>query len=111
MKIKMHAIYCFTVFVFCIHSSSFAQDHLKATVVERPSTATYNAHYVSNKKPLQPLVFIKLPVGSIKPDGWIKKYLELQRDGLTGKLGEISAWLEKKNNAWFSGTCQGDHGW
>jgi len=111
MKIKMHAIYCFTVFVFCIHSSSFAQDHLKATVVERPSTATYNAHYVSNKKPLQPLVFIKLPVGSIKPDGWIKKYLELQRDGLTGKLGEISAWLEKKNNAWFSGTGQGDHGW
>ena len=77
MKIKMHAIYCFTVFVFCIHSSSFAQDHLKATVVERPSTATYNAHYVSNKKPLQPLVFIKLPVGSIKPAGWIKKYLEL----------------------------------
>ena len=111
MKIKIHAIYCFTVFAFCIHSSSFAQDHIKATVVERPSTATYNAHYVSNKKPLQPLVFIKLPVGSIKPNGWIKKYLELQRDGLTGKLGEISAWLEKKNNAWFSGTGQGDHGW
>src|SRR6185312_10415345 len=26
-------------------------------------------------------------------------------------LGEISAWLEKKNNAWFSGTGEGDHGW
>ena len=57
------------------------------------------------------MVFIKLPVGAIKPEGWILKYLELQRDGLTGKLGEISAWLEKKNNAWYSGTGKGDHGW
>ena len=35
----------------------------------------------------------------------------MQRDGLTGHLGEISAWLEKNNNAWFSGNGQGDHGW
>ena len=60
---------------------------------------------------MQPLHFIKLPVGSIKPEGWILKYLELQRDGLTGKLGEISAWLDKNNNAWFSGNGKGDHGW
>ncbi len=37
--------------------------------------------------------------------------MELQRDGLTGQLGEISAWLDKKNNAWFSGNGKGDHGW
>ena len=55
--------------------------------------------------------FVKLPIGSIQPKGWIKKYLELQRDGLTGHLGEISAWLDKKNNAWFSGNGTGDHGW
>ncbi len=112
MKIKNLIIYCFTVtFLFFSFDKLSAQNNLKATVVERPSTATYNAHYISNKKPLEPLVFIKLPVGGIKPEGWIKKYLELQRDGLTGKLGEISAWLEKKNNAWFSGTGEGDHGW
>ena len=79
--------------------------------VPRPQTNSLNKYYTSNRKPLAPLVFIKLPVTSIKPQGWIKKYLELQRDGLTGKLGEISAWLEKKNNAWFSGNGQGDHGW
>ena len=112
MKIKNLIICCFTViFIFFSFDKLSAQNNLKATIIERPSTATYNAHYVSNKKPLQPLVFIKLPVGSIQPEGWIKKYLELQRDGLTGKLGEISAWLEKKNNAWFSGTGEGDHGW
>lgn len=88
-----------------------AQQNLKVTIVERPPTNVINSFYVSNKKPLEPLVFIKLPVGSIKPEGWILKYLELQRDGLTGNLGEISAWLEKKNNAWFSGTGKGGHGW
>lgn len=87
------------------------QQTLKVSVVERPSTAKSNAFYVSNRQPLLPLYFIKLPVGSIKPEGWILKYLQLQRDGLTGKLGEISAWLEKNNNAWFSGNGQGDHGW
>ena len=114
MKIKILDICWFAAISF---SSIFsfknanAQKDLKATVVERPSTNVTNSYYVSNKKPLQPLVFIKLPVGAIKPEGWILKYLELQRDGLTGKLGEISAWLEKKNNAWYSGTGKGDHGW
>jgi hypothetical protein len=114
MKIKILNICWFTAIsfssLFCFKNTN-AQKDLKATVVERPSTSGTNSYYVSNKKPLQPLVFIKLPVGTIKPEGWILKYLELQRDGLTGKLGEISAWLEKKNNAWYSGTGKGDHGW
>src|SRR6476620_1618353 len=84
---------------------------LKVSVVERPSTINTNAFYISNRQPLLPLHFIKLPVGSIKPQGWVLKYLQLQRDGLTGHLGEISAWLDKKNNAWFSGNGTGDHGW
>ena len=81
----------------------------EAAVVDRPSTVALSANYVSNQSPLKPLHFIKLPVGSIRPEGWLRKYLELQRDGLTGHLGEISAWLAKKNNAWL--TNGGDHGW
>lgn len=87
------------------------QNSIKISVVQKPSVATTNSWYASNKKPLEPLYFIKLPVGSIKPEGWILKYLELQRDGLTGQLGEISAWLDKNNNAWFSSNGKGDHGW
>ncbi|HWJ27618.1 MAG TPA: beta-L-arabinofuranosidase domain-containing protein, partial [Flavisolibacter sp.] len=80
---------------------------VKTTSVE----SSVNDFYTSNKSPLLPLHFIKLPIGSIKPEGWVRKYLELQRNGLTGHLGEISAWLEKKNNAWYSGNGTGDHGW
>ncbi len=107
-----------TLFLLIISTLLFSLQHLyaqknvlNATVIQRPVTTNTNSFYVSNKAPLKPLYFIKLPVGTIKPQGWILKYLELQRDGLTGKLGEISAWLDKNNNAWFSGNGQGDHGW
>lgn len=97
--------------LLCSQSIHAQKDALKVSLLQRPSIASLNKYYTSNKAPLQPLCFIKLPVGAIKPEGWILKYLELQRDGLTGKLGEISTWLDKKNNAWFSGNGQGDYGW
>ncbi|MBQ6653766.1 MAG: glycoside hydrolase family 127 protein [Prevotella sp.] len=78
-------------------------------VVEHPITSAQSANYVNSRAPLRQQCFIKLPVGSIRPAGWIGRYLQLQRDGLTGHLGEISAWLEKDNNAWL--TTGGDHGW
>lgn len=89
-------------------SSGFAGAQT-AQVVERPDNASQSNNYVNSRAPLLQQSFIKLPVGSIRPAGWVKRYLELQRDGLTGHLGEISAWLDKENNAWL--TSGGDHGW
>jgi hypothetical protein len=83
----------------------------KVTAVNRPDISRTNAYYTGNRSPLAPLNFIKLPVGSIHAEGWIRKYLELQRAGLTGHLGEISAWLEKKDNAWYGADGRGSHGW
>jgi hypothetical protein len=104
------------ILFFAITTSStnqlFSQNNtLKITNVKRPDNKQLNKFYPSNKLPLAPLSLIKLPVGSIKPQGWILKYLELQRDGLTGQLGEISAWLDKSNNAWYSTEGKGDYGW
>src|SRR5579871_1358106 len=87
------------------------QSNPEVTIVKFPATSATNHFYKGNKAPLLPVRFIKLPIGSIKPEGWILKYLQLQRDGLTGHIGEISAWLDKKNNAWFSSDGKGDHGW
>ena len=78
-------------------------------VVEGPDRHARSANYINSRAPLQQVAFMKLPVGSIRPAGWLGRYLELQRDGLTGHLGEISAWLDKNNNAWL--TNGGDHGW
>jgi DUF1680 family protein len=74
----------------------------RISIVDRPSTEGTNRHYVTNRAPLLPETFIKLPVGQITPAGWPMRFLELQRDGLTGNLGNISAWLDKTNNAWLN---------
>lgn len=79
------------------------------TVVDRPDATSQNAFYVSNRAPLQPQQFVKLPAGTIQPEGWLKRQLELQKDGLNGHLGEISAWLQKTDNAWLK--SGGQWGW
>lgn len=76
-----------------------------------PSTATRNSFYLSHRSPLEAQPLIKLPIRSIRPRGWILKYLNLEKNGLTGHLDQISAWLETKDNAWLSPTGQGIHGW
>jgi len=82
-----------------------------ATVVDRPATTSKNAFYVSNAAPLQPDFFVKLPIGSIKPKGWLLETLNRQADGLAGHLGQISIWLTRKNNAWLAKDGKGDYGW
>lgn len=94
----------FTVFI-----ALFPAEGTKITVVNRTNTDAVNSSYIQNRAPLLPQHFIKLPVGSVKPQGWLLRYLELQKEGLTGQLGGISAWLDKKNNAWL-GTGD-DFGW
>lgn len=83
----------------------------EVTMVERPPAGSTNAYYVSNRAPLEPSALIKLPVGSVRADGWLKRCLELQRDGVTGHLEELSPWLEKEDNAWLSKDGQGQWGW
>jgi len=86
-----------------------SQNSIKATNTLHPVLTGNNNWYPGNKAPLRPANFIKLPLGTIQPKGWILKMLELQKDGLSGHLGEISAWLDKKGNAWL--TEGGEHGW
>jgi len=107
MRIGNFLIYAalFTGFVSCSAST------IKVECVQGTATVSTNAHYVGNRAPLQPLHFVKLPVGSIQPEGWLKEFLIRQRNGLTGQLGEISAWLQKDGNAWLSPDGKGAYGW
>lgn len=88
-----------------------AQTVLKAEVMRKPDNSVRNQYYVSNKAPLQQQYFVKLPVTAVKPGGWLRKVMELQRDGLTGQLGEISIWLSRQDNAWLHKDGKGKYGW
>jgi len=95
-------------------SCSITDDNMEGTevsIVKTPDITKTNRHYISNRAPLQPSALIKLPIRSIKPQGWLLEYLHRQRDGLTGNLGNISAWLQKENNAWLDKDGQGQWGW
>nr|WKN36078.1 glycoside hydrolase family 127 protein [Tunicatimonas sp. TK19036] len=52
-------------------------------------------------------VYDELPLGAIKPVGWLKHQLEIMRDGTTGHLDEVHAKIAE-DNGWLGG--QGD-GW
>jgi hypothetical protein len=79
--------------------------------VKLPSTEVKNDFYVGNRPPLLPSPLIKLPIGAIEPQGWVRRQLELQADGFHGHLTEISSFLKKEKNAWLNPDGEGLHGW
>ncbi len=70
----------------------------------------------SGRPALQPAAFTPLPLGAVRPAGWLADQLRVQRDGLTGRLPEIwadvgpgSGWLGGTGESWERGPyyCDG----
>jgi hypothetical protein len=104
-------LFCLSLLLGWAGMETSTAQAVKATVLKKVDNGLANTNYVSNRAPLQNAYFVKLPVGSIQAGGWLKKALELQRDGLTGNLGEISIWLSKTDNAWLNKEGKGEYGW
>jgi hypothetical protein len=60
--------------------------------------------YVTNAAPLVNAPFTLLPTGTVKPDRWLRKMLEFQRDGATGAAEQLYGELGP-NSAWLGGTA------
>lgn len=54
---------------------------------------------------LLPSVFQPLPLGSIKPTGWLLEQLKLQAGGLSGHLDEF--WPDVEKSGWIGGKAEG----
>jgi len=62
-----------------------------------------NSFYVNNRSPLPATAFSFLPLGSVKPKGWLRRQLQIQADSLTGHLPEFWDSLGP-NSGWLGGT-------
>jgi uncharacterized protein len=65
---------------------------------------------IKNRAPLAPSAYYFLPLGSIRPQGWLRNQLGIQANGLSGHLDETwadvgpnSGWLGGKGESWERG--------
>jgi hypothetical protein len=65
------------------------------------SKKNLNTNYKSNPEPLLKNAYIKLPLGIVKPAGWLKSQLEAQAAGLTGNIDDF--WPDLVNSSWRGG--------
>jgi DUF1680 family protein len=73
----------------------------QATSGEVPFTATAPVSASGLGEP----EFRPLPIGAIRPAGWLARQLRIQADGLTGHLDEF--WPDVGQSQWFGGTAEG----
>ena len=58
---------------------------------------------VLNRAPLEMSSYAELPLGDIRPSGWLLEQLQRQADGLTGHLDEAYPQVMGPTNAWLGG--------
>jgi uncharacterized protein len=62
-----------------------------------------SAGTIKNKAPLAQNAFYMLPLGAVRPSGWLKKQMQIQANGLSGHLDET--WADVgSNSGWLGGT-------
>lgn len=70
-----------------------------------------NHFYTGNRPPLLAEPLIKLPLGSIEPEGWVRHQLQAEAEGMVGHLEELSPWCRRSVSAWVHPEGQGEYGW
>lgn len=59
--------------------------------------------YRNNRYPLQQKPYLELPLGTIKPEGWLREQLVRMSEGMTGNLDKIYEHVMGPRNGWLGG--------
>lgn len=84
-----------------------------AAIALAATTATYEAcaassaytspNYPNNRFPLVQKPYMELPLGSIKPRGWVKEMLMRQKNGATSRMDILYPEVMGPRNGWLGG--------
>ncbi|GAB3702786.1 glycoside hydrolase family 127 protein [Spirosoma flavus] len=58
---------------------------------------------VVSRPPLRPNAYTELPLGAIKPQGWLREMLLRQKNGATGNLDKLYPLVMNERNGWLGG--------
>ena len=75
--------------------------------IKTDTTRSKPSIYLQNRLPLSQKPYLELPLGAIKPTGWLLEQLERMKDGMTGHLDEIYPEVLGKRNGWLGGDGDG----
>ena len=64
--------------------------------------------YTNNRAPLVHKQYMELPLGAVKPDGWLKDQLDIMAAGMTGHLDQLVPKIFGERNGWPTGMYGGD---
>lgn len=59
--------------------------------------------YRNNRAPLVSKPYMELPLGAVRPEGWLKEQMQYMADGMTGHLDEIVPNIMGERNGWLGG--------
>ena len=104
---KAHALASLVIAASVFAAARFDPEPATRTAI---AAAAVPVGAVANRAPLQPGAFLLLPLGAVKPKGWLRGQLEIQAKGLGGHLDEFwpdvgadSAWLGGQGEGWERG--------
>lgn len=93
---------------YSIFTTLFLFIFLSCNQNEAPTTMDRTAtHYLQNRPPLIEKPYLELPLGSIRPRGWLREQLENMKTGMTGRLDEIYPEVVGPRNGWLGGDGDG----
>lgn len=68
-----------------------------------PLTTSAQTPPLNNRPPLRPNPYVELPLGAIRPQGWLRELLVRQKNGATGRLDTLYPRVMNARNGWLGG--------
>jgi hypothetical protein len=93
-----------------VHLIVFVMFGVLFATIARATIAHAATPAVPNREPLLQTPMTPLPLGSVRPAGWLLIELQLQRDGLTGHAEQVIPQLGP-DSGWLGGTGKNAESW